>query len=378
MKKRPRKRQAKRTRGSSEEQQRRMLSKRVRELYPGDGTDDDSWHRELERQELAAARPRAGRAGAGAETAAAGGELRGGLVVAVSSGSCQVDAGGELLHCVLPSGLARDQSERLAVGDEVRFAAHGDDHRVAEVRPRRTVLSRPDPHNPRRHRVIAANVDIVVHVASVVAPPLRLALVDRYLIAIERGGAEAVVAVNKVDLLADAEQRRRELAQLEPYRELGLRLLPCSAVHGEGIDALRRLLTGRTAVFAGHSGVGKSSLVNALGPRRRAVTARARGRDGRGRHTTTRSRLYHLDGGIRLIDTPGIREFGLWQLNLAELTAYFPDFDDAAAGCRFSNCSHTHEPDCGVRAAVDAGSLRASRFATYQRIYASLATDRRG
>lgn len=301
-------------------------------------------------------------------------EARRGVVVTLYSGACEIEARGRVYDCVLPSRLARDQRSTVAVGDEVAFVPHGDDHRLVEVLPRRTVLSRPDPQQPRQERLIAANVDVVVQVSSVVRPPLRRSLIDRYLIAIERGGAEPVICVNKIDLL-DAGDLDEELAELDVYRRVGIAVLACSAVTGAGLDELRAALAGRTAVLAGHSGVGKSSLINALAPGLELATSEVGRRHARGRHATTRSRLHRLDGGVRLIDTPGIRELGLWGLTPAELRLYFPEFEEAALECRFNDCSHTHEPDCAVRAQVEQGRIPEGRYATYSRILESLAEE---
>ncbi len=383
MRKRPRSRRAKRSTKSHGRQRRQLLTKEVRELYlPGADRDlDAEWHADLEeelgdgpRRGAGAARP-ARSAPEPDDGSTAGPEHRG-CVVAVSSGACQVERDDRLFECVLPSDLAREQRAAVAVGDEVTFASHGADaHRVRRGLPRRPTLSRPDPHNPRRERVIAANIDVAIHVASVIEPALRPALIDRYLIAIERGGAEAVVCVNKIDLLSGAADRQRELARLAAYRDLALEILPTSARTGEGLSALRAVMAGKTAVFVGHSGVGKSSLLNALSPGLDAATARLAGGRGTGRHTTTRSNLYHLPDGVRVIDTPGIREFGLWQLSSEELRAYFSDFDRHAAGCRFNDCSHSHEPECAVREAITTGDVARARYETYLRILTALEFD---
>ncbi len=356
----------------------------MRELYrpqPSPGEEDAAWHAGLD-DELATPRRGAARRGSAddrdrPEPKSTGplGPERTGTVVQVTSGACRVERESGEVDCVLPSSLARGQRAAVAVGDEVVFSAHGDGiHRVERVLPRRTTLSRPDPLNARLERVIAANVDVAVHVASVVEPPLRPALIDRYLIAIGRGGAEAAVCVNKIDLLEDSAARRQQLERLDPYRELGVTILPCSAVTGEGLDRIRALLAGRTAVFVGHSGVGKSSILNALDPGLEAATGPVSDRRGTGQHTTSRSSLYRLKNGIRVIDTPGIRELGLWRLTAEELRAHFPDFDEHAARCRFADCSHSHEPDCGVRAAAHEGAVARARFDTYLRILGSLET----
>ena len=380
MSKRPRSRKVKRSGRGHGRRRRQQLTREVRELYPEAPAGDDDWHADLglepePRRSGGKARPAEVRNGSEADrrtTADPDAEERRGRVVAVVSGACTVDRDGESFECVLPSELARDQRSAVAVGDRVTFAEAGDGvYRLARVLPRSTILSRPDPQNPRLERVIAANIDVAVHVASVVDPPLKPALIDRYLVAIDRGGAEAVICVNKVDLLAGDDQRRRELEPLDAYRPQVPTIIATSAVTGEGLGQLTAVLDGKTAVVVGHSGVGKSSLLNALDPDLDAATAETVG--GKGRHTTTRSSLYRLAGGARVIDTPGIRELGLWQLSPEELRAYFPDFEAYAAGCRFNDCSHSHEPDCGVRSAAEAGDLDGGRFETYLRILESLA-----
>lgn len=294
-----------------------------------------------------------------------------GTVVTLFSGACRIEVDGRLCDGVLASRLARTQRASVAVGDEVLFVSRGDGHRITEVRPRRTSLSRPDPQNPRLEQVVAANVDVVVQVLSVREPPLRPALIDRYLIAIERGGPQALLCVNKIDLLG-AGELAAELDKLVVYREMGLALFTCSASTGAGVEELRAALAGRTAAFVGHSGVGKSSLLKALAPGLEVVTGQVSTRYARGKHTTSRSQLYRLAEGIRVIDTPGIRELGLWRMSPEELRFYFQDFEDDARHCRFNDCTHTHEPECAVRDAVDAGRLTQARYATYVRILRSI------
>lgn len=299
-----------------------------------------------------------------------------GQVVGVASGLCWVDDGSTRHQAVLPSRLARLQRSELAVGDQVILAPADDDGtwRVDSVLERHTRLSRPDPHNPRQERLIAANIDDVVIVASVVAPPLRLALIDRYLITVDRGGAKPHIVLNKIDLLKSSQDRSAALRLLQPYRQMGLNILSCSIQTGEGIPELRQALTGRVAVVVGHSGVGKSSLVNALDPTYKLRTG-AVGDAGSGRHTTTRSGLYRLEGDIRLIDTPGIRELALGNLDPLELQHYFPELAQLAPGCRFNNCTHLHEPRCAVRQALAERVIEAHRYATYSRLMVSLRED---
>jgi ribosome biogenesis GTPase len=303
---------------------------------------------------------------------AASGELQVGQVVSVAAGRCAVQSAGETIECLLRPDLVITQQSDLAVGDWVHFSAAGDNYFIEEVLPRRTTLSRRDPFFRHIERVIAANIDAAVIVVSVVSPPLHPALIDRYLIAIQRGGAEPVICVNKIDLLGSAPEAPAELSALQPYREIGVRIVTCSASDGSGVDALLDTLSGKLCVFVGHSGVGKSSLLNALNPELNLATNTLRAGDGKGRHTTTASQLYELSRGVRVIDTPGIREFGLWQLTLEEARWYFAEFNEVAAGCKFSDCSHLHEPACAVKRAVHRGRISSARYESYRRIAANL------
>lgn len=296
------------------------------------------------------------------------------IVISVSSGRCRVFCDGREVDCAVPPEIAARQKSALAVGDRVRVESAGDVHRITTVLPRRSVLARPDPLNPHRQRLIAANIDVVAHVVSVKAPPLRPRLIDRFLIAIQRGGAQPVIVVNKVDAL-DAAGRAEELAKLEPYRALDVPVIACSAKTGEGLDALREQVETKTCALVGHSGVGKSSILNALDNRLQLVTKTLH-RRGTGRHTTSASTLYDFGGGTYLIDTPGIREFGLWDLDRTSLRDYFPEFEEPSEHCRFTNCSHVHEPDCEVKRRVEEGTLNRARYDTYVRLYNDLSEER--
>jgi ribosome biogenesis GTPase len=281
-----------------------------------------------------------------------------------------------MLECYLPANLAAVQQSEIAPGDRVRFSVKDDGSRmIHSVLPRTTFLARPDPHNARRQRVIAANIDIVVNVVSVKSPPLRPRLIDRYLIAITEGGAKPVVCVNKVDLLGN-DALREELRCLDVYRDLGVVPVLCSTRDGRGLDKLLDALRGGTSVFVGHSGVGKSTILKRLvhsvdgaevdldGIR----TAEVSQRYGTGRHTTRLATMYELGGGTAIIDTPGIREFGLWNLDDETLRSYFPEFEAFEASCKFNDCSHSHEPNCAVKDAAAGGHIAAARLDTYLRI----------
>ncbi|HEX8254672.1 MAG TPA: ribosome small subunit-dependent GTPase A [Thermoanaerobaculia bacterium] len=294
------------------------------------------------------------------------------VVFSVSSGRCRVLRDGEELDCVVPPELAVRQKSLLAVGDRVTVIEESGVWKLETVLPRRTVLARPDPLHQHMQRLIAANVDVVIHVVSLKSPPLRPRLIDRYLIAIQRGGAQPVICINKVDLLS-AEERDEELPKLAPYLSLGVPVIGCSTKTGEGLEELRREVDGKMAALVGHSGVGKTSILNALDESLQLATNTLQKKRGTGRHTTTASTLYDFGGGTFLIDTPGIREFGLWDLNRDSLRDYFPEFDEPNESCRFTDCTHVHEPDCQVKALVEAGELSEARYETYLRLWEDLA-----
>jgi ribosome biogenesis GTPase / thiamine phosphate phosphatase len=293
------------------------------------------------------------------------------IVFSVSSGRCRVYRDGEEIDCQIPGELAVRQKSLLAVGDRVRISDASGVWRLESVFPRSTVLARPDPLNPHMQRLIAANVDVVIHVISLKAPPLRPRLVDRFLIAIQRGGAQPVICVNKIDLL-DAEEREEGIAELAVYRDLGVPVIGCSTKTGEGLEALRTEVTGKMSALVGHSGVGKSSILNALDSSLQLVTNTLHKKRATGRHTTSSSTLYDFGEGTYLIDTPGIREFGLWNLDRESLRDYFPEMQEAAELCRFTNCTHVHEPNCEVKERVEAGTLDEARYDTYVRLWEDL------
>ncbi len=253
----------------------------------------------------------------------------------------------------------------LAVGDVALYTEFEGHLRAAGIEPRRSKLARPDVQNPHTERVIVANVDAVGIVVSVGSPPLHPRLIDRYLVAIQMGGAEPILIVNKTDLLEDLDLER-ELEKIAPYAALDVPIFACSAATGLGLEAMREQLAGKTCAFVGHSGVGKSSIMNALYPELALRTGALMGGYGRGAHTTTWSSLFEVGGGTRLIDTPGIRSFGLGKLSIAELQASFPEF--GGFKCRFRDCAHAHEPQCGVKAGVERGEIYRERYETYLRL----------
>lgn len=299
-----------------------------------------------------------------------------GLVVSITRGQCEVELDGAPLVCHVPKALALTQGTDLAVGDRVTVARRpGGALAVAAILPRTSRLSRPDPFLAHRERVIAANVDLAVVVVSLRRPPLSPGLIDRFLVALAHGGVAAAIAVNKIDLAREPREEDPELALLEPYRDLDTPFVFCSGKTGEGIVDLAALIAGKTAVLVGHSGVGKSALLSALAPDFDVRVGEVSDHWGKGKHTTTRSRIYDLGQGTRLIDTPGIREFGLWKMAPADLALFFDEFEEPAAACHFNDCTHSHEPTCAVREAAERGDIPPERYATYLRILESLQAE---
>jgi ribosome biogenesis GTPase / thiamine phosphate phosphatase len=259
----------------------------------------------------------------------------------------------------------RGKKSELACGDRVTVAATGPGQGVVEKTAERSSLLYRS--NEFRQKLIAANVSQLVVVVAT-EPSFSDALVSRCLVAADSQGIKTTIVLNKCDL---AEALPAARAALEVYRQLGHAVVEMSAtVCGE---ALLPYLRGETSVLVGQSGMGKSTLINALIPGANAATREISAALDSGKHTTTHARLYHLDGESDLIDSPGLQEFGLRHLDLAALESGFPEFRDFLGHCRFRDCRHDREPDCALRAAVDSGAITARRFACYHELRAELA-----
>jgi ribosome biogenesis GTPase len=251
--------------------------------------------------------------------------------------------------------LSTDQRHPVAAGDWVHVRGQAADAVIQAIEPRGSSLCRSS--RGRRH-VIVANVDQVLVVGSVAMPAIKPALIDRLLVAAESSGIRPIICLNKADLV--------DPATLMPfagvYARMGYAVVICSAVTGLGIGRLRAALAGRVTAVVGQSGVGKSSLLNALDPGLALPVAAVSRENDKGRHTTTTARLLPHAGGGMFVDTPGVRQFQLWDVVPAEVPAAFRDLRPLANNCRFPDCTHTHEADCAVKHAVADGLLDTRRW----------------
>ena len=272
---------------------------------------------------------------------------------------------GRRLECTIRQvvrSLVRDQRNAVVTGDRVLVGDVDAETGVIErVEPRHGVLSRSSRH---RAHVIVSNVDQLMVVVP--ADDLKPVLVDRFLVSAEQGEIASVLCINKIDLLDPAEL----VGWTGLYARLGYEVVLTSAETGAGISRLRQLLSERETVFAGQSGVGKSSLLNSIQPGLRLLTGEISSSTGKGRHVTRRTQLIELDGGGYVVDTPGIRQLALWDLIPEEIEGFFVEFRPFVALCHFPDCSHTHEEGCAVKRAVETELIHESRYASYLRIHA--------
>ncbi|MBP5505455.1 MAG: ribosome small subunit-dependent GTPase A [Bacteroidales bacterium] len=253
----------------------------------------------------------------------------------------------------------------VAVGDVVDYIFEDEMGAITAIHPRKNYIIRRSANLSREAHIIAANLDHAYLIVTMAFPETKLAFVDRFLVTCEAYGVPVTILINKRDLYDEALEEM-SAAFRGIYEGAGYDILEVSAITGENVDALRERLAGKVNLFSGTSGVGKSSLIKALDPSLELIrTAEISSAHLQGRHTTTFYEMYPIASGGFVIDSPGIRGFGLVDFKKEELSTYFPEMLKVMDNCRFSPCTHTHEPGCAVKAAVDAGTISPDRYYSY-------------
>ncbi|HTD59698.1 MAG TPA: ribosome small subunit-dependent GTPase A [Gemmatimonadaceae bacterium] len=287
-----------------------------------------------------------------------------GVVLQGTGGVWSVRTSDGVTRDVSLRGRLKISADKLAVGDEVILEDAGGAWAIAEILPRRSVLARRSPSGAYGERIVAANVDQVIVVFAAANPEPHPRMLDRFLVIAEANELQAHIVVNKVDLVDPAAAR----ARFADYPLAGYPIHYTSTVTREGLDELAAELKGRTSALSGPSGVGKSSLLNALYPGLNLRVGAISQSVNKGRHTTVGALLHPLPDGGYVADTPGLREVGIWGLSADALDRCFPEFVTHLGHCRFADCHHVVEPDCAVRAAIAAGELSANRYDSYVRL----------
>jgi len=288
-----------------------------------------------------------------------------GRVLGISKVSIDVDIAGQVTSCNLKGSLKKEKTNQknlITVGDYVLIDERG---QIAHIEERFSYLARAANLDRRKQQLIAANIDQVLITASYQAPTLKPSLLDRYIIAAQKGNMQPIIVINKIDLCKD-KTLIDELCKI--YKQANIPLLTVSALTKEGITDLKKIMRKKTSVFSGQSGVGKTSLINEVTGRKDKIGPIIQ-KTQKGAHTTTSATLIPLDKTGFCVDTPGIKSFGLWDISSNDLSNYFYDLLEFAPLCKFMNCTHIHEPDCAVKKAVEEGKLSKIRYESYLNIH---------
>ena len=262
----------------------------------------------------------------------------------------------------------------LAVGDDVEFESENEGEQTAlitAIRNRHNYINRQSPSHRMQHHIVAANIDQSFLIVTLRDPRTSQGFIDRWLVTCEAYHVPAILLFNKTDLYRNKEEQRFQ-AWKEMYTAIGYRIIRMSVATGEGLDEVKRLLWDKISLLSGHSGVGKSSFLNALFPALGLKTQDVSGWSGKGIHTTTFAEMFDLPEGGHMIDTPGMREFGLVDISKAELSGYFPEMRARVGLCQFNNCLHLEEPGCSIKQAVSEGLIAPERYNSYCAIIDSI------
>lgn len=288
------------------------------------------------------------------------------------------DADGKLYRARIKGKMKIDKnissSNPVAVGDVVLMDMEEREDAQAmihTVKDRRNYIVRVSPHNKHQKHIVASNLDLVLLIATIAQPQTSLGFIDRFLVTAEAYQVPAILVINKTDLLTEEDEYTLQRWE-KIYGEIGYRVMPISAHQPETLQRLKDALKGKTTLFSGHSGVGKSTLINQLIPNLELRTEIVSDYSGKGQHTTTFAEMFDLPDSGNIIDTPGVKEFGLIDMTQDELAHYFPEMQRLLSQCRFSNCKHINEPGCAVKAAVEQDIVSEERYISYLSIWESI------
>ena len=262
----------------------------------------------------------------------------------------------------------------VAVGDEIEIEAENENESTAiimAIGDRRNYINRQSPRYKHQHHIVASNLDQSMLVATLREPRTSQGFIDRFLVASEMYHVPPIIVFNKADLYKKKDEEKFEQWK-EMYTAVGYKVFLVSAKNNEGVDALNNVLADKTTLISGHSGVGKSSLLNVILPSLGLKTQDISGWSGKGQHTTTFAEMFDLPGGGRLIDTPGMREFGLVDIERKEVSHYYPEMRERLNDCQFNNCLHVNEPGCAIKEAVANGEISEDRYVSYVNILDSI------
>lgn len=298
-----------------------------------------------------------------------GEHLKRGRVLTIMADGILVGCEKKIYLCSLRGSLKKENfrvKNLVAVGDFVLFEPYkGETGSIKHIEERQSVLSRAEQIHRRKEQLIAVNIDQVLITTSVVIPPLKPPLIDRYIIASLKGNMDPVIVINKIDLLKTSSKEKDFFEKVvEIYTRLKIPIVAVSAETGEGIEILKKMMEGKSSVFSGQSGTGKTSLINLI-TGSSFLTSAAIEKTRKGAHTTTTTRLLPIENGGFCVDTPGIKSFGMWNLKQHEVAQYFVEITQHAAFCKYPNCTHIREPGCAVKKAVEKGEISLLRFDSY-------------